>query len=372
MDRLSIYMARQLAVPYAFVLLALVSLIIVIPSLRLIDVVLSKGLPLEVFVRLLVAYAPRDLAFASPFLVFLATASAYGRLSMDSELIALQAAGRSNWHLLRPALAFGAIAGAVTLLLEVWVAPAGYHSYREQLHEVRSGYAYLLPQEATFLSPVQGVTLFVRERETDGTLRGLLFHDGRNPEHPVSIVATEGHSRFSDGRPRFVVYEGSRYEVDPDDARVHALSFGRYTFDVEEDDHPGLEARRRSTAELPLWDLLDPPADSPDSLRAQYRAEAHRRIQSPLFLLLMTLAGVAPFLFKSSAREHPLRPLLPASVAAVVLEILYIAAPWTYASFALLIPVSYGLLGAAICGILVLARRHRVGRTLVRMPGSPA
>ena len=76
MYRLSLYIARQLAAPYAFVLLALISLIIVIPSLRLIDVVLSKGLSPEAFVGLLIAYAPRDLAFALPFLVFLATASA--------------------------------------------------------------------------------------------------------------------------------------------------------------------------------------------------------------------------------------------------------------------------------------------------------
>ena len=111
MYRLSLYIARQLAAPYAFVLLALISLIIVIPSLRLIDVVLSKGLSPEAFVGLLIAYAPRDLAFALPFLVFLATASAYGRLSLDSELVALQATGRSNLQLMTPAIVFGLLAG---------------------------------------------------------------------------------------------------------------------------------------------------------------------------------------------------------------------------------------------------------------------
>ncbi len=369
MDRLSLYIARQLAAPYAFVLLALISLIIVIPSLRLIDVVLSKGLSLETFVGLLIAYAPRDLAFALPFLVFLATASAYGRLSMDSELVALQATGRSNLQLMAPALAFGVLAGIAALVLEAWLAPAGYHRYREQIQEIRSSYAYLLPQEGAFLSPVRGLTVFVRERDSDGTLRGLLIHDGRDPERSVSIVAREGQSHFSGGAPRFVVSDGSRHEIGRDHDRVHTLSFDRYLFEVAADDQPDGRDRKRSAAEHSLWELLSPSADTGPAERRQFAAEAQRRLQSPLFLLLMAIAGVTPFLLRDRFREHPLRPLLSASVAAVALEVLFVAAPWAYASFPVLVPLSYGLLVAAIVLTLTAVRMHGTRRRVWRFLG---
>ena len=367
MYRMSLYIARQLAAPYAFVLLGLISLIIVIPSLRLIDVVLSKGLSLEAFVGLLVAYAPRDLAFALPFLVFIATASAYGRFSLDSELVALQATGRSNLQLMMPALAFAALAGAAALVLEAWLAPAGYHRYREQIQEIRSSYANLLPQEAAFLSPVQGVTVFVRERASDGTLRGLLIHDGRDPARSVSVVAREGQGDFGGGRPRFVVYDGSRHEIGPDRDRVHSLSFDRYVFEVAAADRSAGPRRTRSAAERTLWELLDPPPDASPSMRRQFGAEAQRRLQAPFFLLLMALAGVTPFLRRHRFREHPLRPLLAASIAAAALEIVFVATPWAYASFPALIPVSYGALATAIVLLLAAAHLHDVRRRSLRL-----
>lgn len=372
MYRLSLYIARQLAAPYAFVLLALISLIIVIPSLRLIDVVLSKGLSPEAFVGLLIAYAPRDLAFALPFLVFLATASAYGRLSLDSELVALQATGRSNLQLMTPALVFGLLAGIAALVLETWLAPAGYQRYRDQIQEIRSSYANLLPQEGTFLSPVQGLTVFVREREPDGTLSGLLIHDGRDPGRSVSIVAREGRSQFSSGLPRFVVHEGSRHEMGPNRDQIHTLSFDRYVFEVAAGDRSSDKQRTRSVAERSLWELLDAPPDTTTSVRRQFEAEAQRRLQAPLFLLLMALAGVTPFLLKHRMREHPLRPLLSASVAAVTLEVLFIASPWAYASFPVLIPISYGALLTAIALTLAWAHVHDVRRRSLRVSKSGA
>ncbi len=358
MYRLSFYIARQLAAPYAFVLFALISLIIVIPSLRLIDVVLSKGLSLGIFAGLLIAYAPRDLAFALPFLVFLATAIAYARLNLDSELVALQAAGRSNLQLMMPAVVFGALAGIAALVLETWLAPAGYHRYREQVREIRSSYANLLPQEATFLSPIHGLTVFVRERDADGTLRGLLIHDGRDPDRSVSIVAREGQSLFGGDVPRFVMHDGSRHEAGPDRDQVHSLSFERYVFEIEAEDRPFGAPRMRTAAERSLRELLDPPPETPPAVRARFHAEAQRRLQSPLFLLLMALAGAAPFLLRFRVREHPLRPLFSASVTAVVLELLFVAAPWAYTSVPALIPLSYGGLAAAFVLTLIAVRGH--------------
>ncbi len=365
MYRLSTYIARQLAAPYAFVLLALICLIIIIPSLRLIDVVLSKGLSLGAFVGLLVVYAPRDLAFALPFLVFLATAIAYGRLSLDSELVALQATGRTNLQLMMPAVVFGVLAGVAALLLEAWLAPAGYHRYREQIRDIRTSYANLLPQEAAFLSPVQDLTVFVRERDRDGTLRGLLIHDGRDPDRPVSIVAREGQSQFGGDLPRFVVRDGSRHEVGPDRDRVHTLGFDRYVFEVAGDDRRFGPPRTRTAAERSLRELLDPPPQTPPSVRAQFRAEAQRRLQAPLFLLLMALAGAAPFLVKFQPRDHPLRPLFPASVVAVTLEILFVSTPWAYATLPVLIPLSYGVLVAVIALTLMAVHGYDF-RRLVR------
>lgn len=369
MDRLSVYIARQLAGPYVLVLLALVGIILVSPSLRLIDLVLSKGLSGLTFAELLLLYAPRYLAFTLPFLVFVATVIAYARLNSDSELVALQSAGRSNLQLARAALAFAAVVALLGLLLEAYAAPAGYHRYRAKIEEVRNSYASFLFRDATFLTPARGLTVFVRERDEDGNLKGILLHDGRDPRTSVSVLAERGTIRFVDGTPRFQMFEGSRQEMGRDSGRMRILTFRSYELDLGAVEPRGGK-RVPTAAELGLAELLDPPGPVAGALRRNYAAEAHRRLQAPLLILLMALVGTTPFLLGHAGLAHPLRPVLTAGALAIGLEAMFAVTPWLCAAAPAMIWVSYAVIlavGATL--LLLLAGRVTVqGRALRLVP----
>lgn len=367
MDRLSVYIARQLAGPYVLVLLALVCIILVSPSLRLIDLVLSKGLSAVTFVELLLLYSPRYLAFTLPFLVFIATVIAYARLNADSELVALQSAGRSNLQLARAAVAFAAVVAVLGLLLEAYAAPAGYHRYRDKIVEVRNSYTSFLLRDATFLSPIRGLTVFVRERDEDGNLDNILLHDERDPRTSVSVLAERGSIRFAEGTPRFQMFEGSRQEMGRDSGRMRILTFRSYELDLGTVERRGGE-RSRTAAELSLAELLDPPASVTGAARRNHVAEAHRRLQAPLLILLMALVGVTPFLLGREGLAHPLRPVLTASALAIALEAMFAVTPWLCAVAPAMIWVSYGVIlavGAAL--ILLLAGRVTMRGGLLRL-----
>lgn len=366
MDRLSVYIARQLAGPYVLVLLALVCVILVSPSLRLIDLVLSKGLSGATFAELLLLYSPRYLAFTLPFLVFLATVIAYARLNADSELVALQSAGRSNLQIARAAVLFAAVVAVLGFLLEAYAAPAGYSRYRAKITEVRNSYASFLLRDATFLTPTRGLTVFVRERDEDGNLDSILLHDERDPRTSVSVLAERGSIRIVDGTPHFEMFEGSRQEMGRDSGRMRILTFDSYGLDLGAVERRGGE-RTRTAAELGFAELLDPPDSASLATRRNYVAEAHRRLQAPLLILLMALVGVTPFLLGHDGLSHPLRPALTAGALAIALEAMFTVTPWLCAVAPAMIWVSYGvILATGTALVLLLAGKVPARGSLAR------
>ncbi len=358
MDRLSLYIARQLAGPYVLVLLTFICLITILPSLRLVDLVLDKGISGATLAELLIYYAPRYLAFFLPFLVFLATVIAYARLSIDSELVALQSVGRSSLQLAGAAIAFAVVVAVISLTLELYAGPAGYHRYRDKIVEIRNSYASFLFRDSTFISPVHGLTVFVRERDPDGNLTGILLHDERDPSHSVSILAERGRVWFQDGVPHFQMFDGNHQEVDRGSNRLSTLSFRSYQLNLGAiGQSAGIRAP--SPAERSIDELLNPPEFVSEATRWSYAAEAHRRIQAPLLVLLMALAGATPLLLRGDSQAHPLRPVFFAIIVAVALEAMFAVAPWLYATEPAMIPFSYVVI-LAVGTILVMLLTGRL------------
>src|ERR1700688_1641064 len=77
-------------------------------SLRLIDLIVNRGLSLGLFLYLAILILPRFVDVVLPIAVFIAILFTYNRLLSESELVVMRAAGMSQADLARPALITGA------------------------------------------------------------------------------------------------------------------------------------------------------------------------------------------------------------------------------------------------------------------------
>ena len=99
MTRLDRYILRQCFGVMIFVTAALSAAIWLAQSLRLIDLIVNRGLSIDVFLYLAALILPRFLDIVLPIGVFIAVLFTFNRLTAESELVVMRSAGSaiSRW-----------------------------------------------------------------------------------------------------------------------------------------------------------------------------------------------------------------------------------------------------------------------------------
>ena len=114
-----------------------------------------------------------------------------------------------------------------------YLMPTSFREFKDLQREFRSELSSLFLQEGVFNPVVEGITVFHprAQRKTDNCY-GIIIHDERVPEEPVTMMAEQGAIVTSDKGPRVLMVNGNRQEVRADDGRLSLLYFDRYTFDL--------------------------------------------------------------------------------------------------------------------------------------------
>ena len=107
MNLFTLYIFRQLIGPFFLIMIAMTGIVWLTQSLRFIDLIVIKGLPLEIFINLTILIIPKLLVTIIPFIGFLASLITYIRLNNDSEIISMKTAGINNFKIIFSVLIFG-------------------------------------------------------------------------------------------------------------------------------------------------------------------------------------------------------------------------------------------------------------------------
>ena len=312
------YVFRQLATALVAVTVGLVALIWLTQSLRFVELVVNRGLSLRVFLELTGLLIPSFVAVILPITTFVVVQFIYQRLAGDRELTVMRAAGVSPAALARPALALALVAVVAGYALTLWLVPVSYTAFREYQFEIRNRVAAFLLQEGVFTPISDDLTVYVRRRDPDGTLHGILVEDARQKNEEATILAESGRLISSpNGPPRVLLRNGSRQVLDRRTGRLDVLTFAQNTVDLAETAKSEGQ-RYRDPAEMSLAELFHPnPATVPARDFGKLQVEAWRRLTTPLTALGFALVGLVSVL-RGGFRRHGnlLRPL--AAVGGVV------------------------------------------------------
>ena len=206
-------------------------------------------------------------------------------------------------------LTIGAV--AICYFLNLWLVPLSYAAFREYQFEIRNRMAAFLLQEGVFTPISDDMTVYVRSRDRDGTLRGILVEDARQKTSRATILAETGRLVEGPAGPRVVLHNGSREEIDRTNGRLNVLSFAENTIDLASGNKNG-EQRFRDAAEMSTQELLDPPPSTQARDIGKLKVEGHRRLATPLtaasfamVALLSVLAGTFHGTGTSCARSLP-------------------------------------------------------------------
>ena len=310
MTSLDRYMLRQCLSVMIFVTAALSAAVWLAQSLRLVDLIVNRGLSAEVFLYLALLILPRFFDIVLPIGAFIAVLFVFNKLTSESELVVMRAAGLSPLTLARPVLALAGIAFLVLLSLSAYFLPASNREFKDLQFEIRNRFVSSLLQEGTFTTVSDKLTIYIGGRDERGEVTGLLINDERDPQQPVTIFAERGAFANAQDGSRIIMVNGNRQRFDRATGKLSLLTFDSYTLDLATlRDAPVV--RFREAQERFLGELFFPPADIDAATYRSFIVEANQRLAVPLSVfsfVMIPLACLLPGEF--NRRGQPQRVLL--------------------------------------------------------------
>jgi len=340
MTRLDRYILRQCFGVMIFVTAALSAAIWLAQSLRLIDLIVNRGLSIDVFLYLAALILPRFLDIVLPVGVFIAVLFTFNRLTAESELVVMRSAGLSHFALAKPVLTLAGIAFLILASLSMYFLPASNRAFKDLQFEIRNRFVSSLIQEGTFTTISDKLTIYVRSRDERGEVVGLLIHDSRNPQRQVTIVAERGAFVDSPTGSRIVMVNGNRQQYDTETSKLSLLTFDSYTLELDAvRDAPVI--RFREPQERFLGELFFPPPDTDAFFRHGFLIEGHQRILVPLSAFSFSLIPLACLLPGELNRRGQLKRVLLAICLAFLFELLDLGVNDIAGRYTAAIPLMY-------------------------------
>ena len=278
------YIFRQTLVGFLTILISLTVLIWLTQSLRMIDMIVTKGVGVGVFLKMTLLVLPNFLQILSPLALFGVALFVFIRMQADKELIVLKAVGMNSKQLVRPLLILGAGLVLFGYMLTLWLIPASYSNLRQMRWQIQNDLSHLLLQEGQFSSFKNGTTLYIKEREGEGKVRGILAYENKQDKRTI-LIAEEGTMVQTPEGINLTFNKGTRQEFQPQTHQFSILKFDKYTMLFT--DKPGKSTRKLDPREMSLRQLLQTTEDEVNGpTYRKYKVEAFKRLTQPLYNLL--------------------------------------------------------------------------------------
>lgn len=278
------YVLKQIIIGFVLVLVSMTVLVWLTQSLRMIDMIVTKGVSVGLFFKMTVLVLPNFLQVLSPLALFAVTLFTFIRMQSDKELMVMQAVGMSSVQIMRPVFMLAAFLTAAGYLFSVFVIPAANTELREMRWRIRNDLSHLLLQEGQFNSFKNGLTLYVKERLPDGNVKGVLAYEMKGRDQ-VSMLAAKSGTVFQEPEGvRVVFHDGTRQEFHPKTHQFSILKFDKYTMSFSDQNKDGSK-RTADARELSLKALLSatPEEVGHEPTWRKYKVEFVKRLTSPLY-----------------------------------------------------------------------------------------
>ncbi len=239
-DRLWRYVFREVLSP-TFLGLGIYVIVFLMNALfELAELAIKKDLPISTVALILLLYLPRVLVMTLPMAILLGVLVGIGRMSADSEVIALRACGVSYWKVLAPVLTIGLVAWLFGSYLIIYIEPQANYKRRNVYNELL--YSADLRREIkprVFFEEIPGMLLYADQvHESGDFLEKVFIHQSGEDGKELVTVARRAQIDYDrrDGVARFYLENGTTHSTTPGDAESYQVSNFQRQMIVKEPD----------------------------------------------------------------------------------------------------------------------------------------
>ena len=304
------YLLSEILPPFLLGLLTFTFILLIARILKLVELIVTRGIPLTQVGRLLVLILPTFLELTLPMAFLLAILLGLGRLSGDQELLALKSSGVSPVQILLPLIFVAASVAAITFLLTTWVRPAAQVALKDELYNIAKTRVGTALREKVFNDDFPNILIYVEEIIPPGNVgQGILIIDKRETAKDniivgkVGLINTEEQTHTLSLR----LFDGSIYERDRTRSDFSQTNFNIYDFKLDLDEFIGpAKMKDAGPKEMSLNRLLKT-IEEKQAAGINPRPELmefHQRIAFSFAPIVFCLLGVSLSLLPRTSRAN--------------------------------------------------------------------
>jgi lipopolysaccharide export system permease protein len=284
------YIFTELLSPFSLSLGTLCFIMLTRELLRLVELLVSKGVGLWAVLKVFAHLLPSFLVLTLPIAGIIASITAFGRLSLDKELVAMRAAGLSLLRLARPVMLFALLVFGLTTWLAQWGQPWSSINLKKVALNLLRDQLVLALERGSFAEPIPKMTIYVSEKG-DETSGGIFISDERNPEDPRIIVAHGYHVLIDSSTDQVALrLRDGVIHSRPDELDQYQLaSFSNYDLKLSLA-QSGYTATEERPSYEQLIDRLNQAPRDPSALRRL--TEYYKDMAFPTASLILCMLGV--------------------------------------------------------------------------------
>ncbi|MEB3882431.1 LptF/LptG family permease [Lyngbya sp. CCY1209] len=302
------YIIQELIPPFLFGVGLFTSVAVTVGTVfELVRKVAESGLPVGIAFQVFLLKMPDFIVLAFPMSMILTTLMVYGRLSSDSELIALRSCGISIYRLVIPAVIFSFFVTGLTFAFNELIVPAANYRASYTLERALNQDEIPIREHNIFYPEYQRVRLpdsdkkvnvlvrlFYAEEFENGEMQGVTILD-RSREGITQIISSES-AVWNPTQTTWDFYEGTVYLVDPDGSYRNIARFdhkelhlSRAPLDLASDDREYGEMNIAQTQEY--LQLMKMSGDQKKVIKTQVRIQ--QKYALPFVCVVFGLLGAS-------------------------------------------------------------------------------
>ncbi len=296
--RINLYVFREILTPTLLGLVVFTFILVMGRLPGLTEMVVNKGVPLGSIIKLFGYLLPTFLSITIPLSFLLGILLAFGRLSSDSEFIALKSTGISLYSLLLPVLCFAIACVVITAGLTLYGEPLGKSAFRDQVFTIASDQASVGIEGGVFNDSFDGLIIYaeIMDNQQEQMLN-VFISDERSAQEPANIFAQQGRFIHNPEYQTLTLRlnHGTIHHLTKGDKDSYQ-TIGFNTYDINLDLNKGLadaESRSKSLGEYSPGQLMTAKDNATENRQKnRYATELHKRISTSAAPLVFALIGI--------------------------------------------------------------------------------
>jgi LPS export ABC transporter permease LptF/LPS export ABC transporter permease LptG len=285
------YIVREV-VRHALLGLIIFTFVLFVPKLvRLMELFVRHSGSGSQIAVLFLCIIPSVLVFTIPMSVLVGVLLGLGRMSMDSEIIALTALGISRKRILLPVGVLAVLGAVLTLVMTVWLAPKSLRTLRSLEADILSSQSSFQIQPRVF-NEFQHMVLYVNDVAASGAHWNGIFLAEAGADSGTRITLAESAIVITDaaqGKLELHLNGGSTHELNPKEPGSYSVTdFGRSDWPIQISDLGATAEHELSNPERSLSQLWHEHGKN----WRDARVELHQRFAFPIACFVFALVAV--------------------------------------------------------------------------------